>query len=167
MSNHQTIGVLASHSSFACSIDKDNTYDEPQAKRVKYTKATLETINDDCLRYICKYLDSYETAQLGLTCTRLYDFAIDCTSLKKYKRVQIIMDEFKNYPSEITMESLESEFSHFGWVVKELTWSGCSFEKEAKAESITILEKMLKLFPNLDFVYICCIKFMIEDFQVL
>lgn len=160
--NNKTIDAAG----VVCSDNGGNINVEPQTKRIKYSNATLETINDDCLRYICRYLDIYETAQLGLTCTRLYDFASDYTPLKKYKRIQIIMDHYHNHHSKRTMESLETEFIHLGSFVKYVSWMGCSLDNSVKSQSIYSFEKMLKLFPNLDTLYIHNMKFP-NEFEVL
>lgn len=53
------------------------------------TRYSIECINDDCLLYICKYLEFLDVVNLAATCTRLLEFAIDYVFPKKAKKLRI------------------------------------------------------------------------------
>lgn len=74
-------------------LSDDNQYitTDSQAKRFKYNYATIESINNDCLREIFKYLNLFEAVNLATTCTRLLDFANSDFCPLKAKKINIYM----------------------------------------------------------------------------
>lgn len=88
----------------------------------------LESINNDCLLKIFKYLNIVEIVNLAATCTRLHNVAIEFLRAKA-KHIIIVKDNQnvfltapldKTYLSEMPLEGLESSFSYFGEFVEDL-----------------------------------------------
>lgn len=83
---------LSSDLSIVLSDDNQDITTDPQAKRFKYNYATIESINNDCLRDIFKYLDLFEAVNLATTCTRFFDFANSDIFPLKAKKINIYMN---------------------------------------------------------------------------
>lgn len=170
--NNQTIDVHAvdaGHSSNGVMININN---KPPVKRVKDRYTTIETINDDCIRYVFDYLDANAAANLGSTCARMLEFAYDCKALEKYQEVEILMDHYrslvKNEMTSLkTITSLESEITCFGLFVRHLTWTGCSSAMEVEHCTIRSFTKIIKMFPNLETLRIRDIKLINYNVEVL
>lgn len=102
----------------------------------------LESINDDCLLKIYKYLKIVDVVNLAATCTRLQNVAKEHCLRKKAKRIIIINEKQnvyltapldKTYLSEIHLNSLEISFKYFGEFVEDLAFKSkfylCSYGK--------------------------------------
>lgn len=92
----------------------------------------FESINDDCLREICQYLDIMDVVNIAATCTRLLNFAKEVIFPKKTKHiiVETGLDEIpvtitfpmdNQFSSKITLKSLVTAFRCFGEFVEDLT----------------------------------------------
>lgn len=115
---------------------------EPQVARDQHSLTTLESINEDCLRQICQYLDIIEVANLSSTCTRLQEFANKCIFPKIAKHVEI---RFRNNEKEnvIRAEIVNRIFESFGSFVEQLTF------EFAYTVHRMVLERVLDLCTNL------------------
>lgn len=137
-------------------IDDNNSPPKPIAKRFKCSENTFETINDDCLREIYKYLHILDAVNLARTCTRLFDFANSDIWPIKAKQINIIMQKEKIFYSfDLPTEDTEVPFEYFGRYVQHLTF------KEGGPIPIPMnyiknywirYKKVLKLCPNLETV---------------
>lgn len=86
----------------------------------------LETINDDCLLHIIKFLNIIDVISLAATCKQLLNFAKAEIFPKKVKTINIgthfgayKIPTLSEYP--LSPDSLEFAFSYFGEFVIELT----------------------------------------------
>lgn len=93
--------------------------------------ATLESINDDCLRYIVKYLNVIDVVNLSATCPRLLQFAETAVFPKKANTICIELDDMaltakisapsdRTYPSQFILYGVETPLRSFGGFVKDL-----------------------------------------------
>lgn len=142
----------------------------------------LESISDDCLRYIYQYLGIMDVVNLSVTSTRMLDFAKAVAFLKKARSLRLEIkagmsapmpwnlsaplinsiyswesdDPFNNantYDSKLTKESVVAAFRYFGEFVEDL--SIYSFCKDLSEDwcAIKIVLKNCKYLKKLRF---CC-----------
>lgn len=92
--------------------------------------SNLETINDDCLHYIFKYLNIMDIGKLSVTCKRLNNFANLVWFPKTVRQITIRIDNNtvnlivplnKAFSTELTLKRLENSFNFFGEFVEDLT----------------------------------------------
>lgn len=118
---------------------------------------TLETINDDCLREIYKYLHLLDAVNLARTCTQLFDFANSEILPNKAKQIKIIMQREKIFYSfvEIPTEGTEVPLQYFGQYVKQLTFSEggpIPIPMKCIQNYWVRYKKVLELCPNLEII---------------
>lgn len=167
-------------------IDDWDISAEPQTKHFKYSYATLESINDDCLRTIFYYLNNFEIVKLASTCTRLQDFSNTFIFPKMAKQVKIKMaaskynssyvyDEEEVVEEELTMYDLRTPFESFGCFIEQLTLEG-SYELNSddlmklephETESLRFFEDLLDLCPNLHTLRMERVNFSYKDDEIL
>lgn len=94
----------------------------------------LESINDDCLRYICQFLNIIDIVNLAATSQRLLYFAEACVFQKKAKTICIKMEmdrrrrpaatldvpSDRTYSSLLKLENFETALSYVGEFVDNL-----------------------------------------------
>lgn len=144
--------------------DQINHTTEPQAKHLCYDSSpTLETINDDCLREICKYLNIIEVHKLSKTCTRLQSFANDLIFPKIARKMVLTLTVGWSWViedsegGEIELESTSYRESieclgSLGRFVKHLT---LIVDDNSRFMLSSFYDEHICLFPNLD---LACIK---------
>lgn len=102
-------------------------------KQLQDGYSSLESINDDCLRYICQFLNIVDVVNMSSTCQRLLYFAEACIFRKKASKIciKIVMAKppraslaaplDRTYTSQVKLEYLETAFSYVGEFVGDLT----------------------------------------------
>lgn len=120
---------------------------------VHHQSLTLETINDDCLREICIYLNILEVEKLARTCTRLQAFAEHCIYPKiesKFKITFVAPNGMREYETRRIDDIFEfhEPFESFGIYVKHMTLIG-PIPILLAVNSLRPVEKVLGLCPNL------------------
>lgn len=104
-------------------VNNDNITAKPLVKRLNFSKNSLETVNDDCLRDIFKYLHLLDSINLARACKRLFDFANSEIIPKKSRQIKIIMQREKIfYLLDLPTEGTEVPFQYFGRYVKHITF---------------------------------------------
>lgn len=142
----EIIGEKFSHSGVISNDQENNKSIEAQA-------VTLETLIDDCLRYIFLYLDSDEAAKLALTCTKLHDFAKTCIFTREYKEIALfIRGNYYSYETETRLPMLRSEFRYRGFFVTHV-----------RVKTNRYKGNVMKLFPNLENVHFEYMAFLIVN----
>lgn len=129
-------------------------------------KTTLESLNDDCLRYIFKHLNLLEAANVAATCTRLQNFAIDSIFPRSAKEIQLkLLSLSDGIPtSSVGLLCLKDHFKSFGLCVKRLDIVASN---NTNFGEIFILKddikKILVLCPNLETLTFDRVKFLCYD----
>lgn len=135
-----------------------------------HSYATLQSINDDCLRAIFRYLDICDFIELASTCTRLQEFS-NCFIFPKIARqVKIKMSARKSYgeEEEASMDDLKTAFKSFGSFVKQLTLEGSYDDNDDNDGTLRDFEDLLDLCPNLDTLLMEHVNFSsAEDEEIL
>lgn len=133
----------------------------------------FECINDDCLLYICKYLEFIDIVNLAATCSRMQNFAIDHIFPRKAKKllieivppnwVQITAPLLNSLESKVTLNTLEASLNYFHEFVEYLQISSLSDELEFEHIAATVLERC----GNLTSLCISFINFTFDGTQRL
>lgn len=115
-------------------------------------KTTLESINDDCLRYIFQHINIVEVVNVAETCTRLQKFATDCIYPKLAKEIEIrLLARADEYPSWSVdgLFNLKSYFEKIGNFVERLSLVASNNSNYNEFFTMFDFEKILILCPNL------------------
>lgn len=119
--------------------------------RAKY--ATLDTINEYCLREICQYLCVIDIAKVAATCKRLREFGENEINMK-VKKVEIVLYvvdlalRIGGTYHEMTQKGLVAHFGRFGSFVENIILFGCDSKGECP-KYIHEFEKVLRKCTNL------------------
>lgn len=153
---------------------QDDNPSEPQSKRSKHSHTTLESMNDHCLLHILQYLDSYDTVNMSLTCTRLRDFATAFIYPKFARKIEIKMVDEAGSAWDVYLENimdLKNPFLNFGNFVEHLHFVGLYGLNESKSEIdpqfFRCAEMLLDLCPNLQSLSFENVGFHSEDKHIL
>lgn len=123
------------------------------------TSIDLESINDDCLREICKYINIFEVVQLASTCARLKNFIEDCIFPKISSEMELTftLQGRTMVESAITLntQELEKLMKYFGGFVRQLTIRRMFYGHNFNID----LEKILDLCPHLSSLHMCGFDF--------
>lgn len=112
----------------------------------------MESINDDCLRHIFKYLNLLEAKNVAETCKRLQHFVNDCIYPKSAKEIHIklLAEADKIPPSSVDgIISLKDPFESFGYFVNQLSFVASKNAGYCENFYLEDIEQTLVLCPNL------------------
>lgn len=155
----------------------DDNRDDDEFINFKESKSTeLTSINNDCLREICKYLNIFEVVNLATTCTRLQTFAVDFWYPKIASKIQISLTHWSTVPVRTTsidlhmMMDLKKPFERFGSAIEQLTLRG-SYQRDLTIimglKCASSFRKLLVLCPNLQSLCIQDVSFISADASIL
>lgn len=114
-------------------------------------ETTLESINDECLRYIFQFLNIFETVNLAATCTRLQNFANDYILSKSAKDIKIKLDAFTD--NSTSVDGLPELFGSIANFADRLSFVVSDDLCEDGLLTVRNVEKIVLLCQNLR--YLC------------
>lgn len=137
--HNNALTAIAKETHFECSTSRkrksDNTMNPNEHTSENTNKSPVNdfnfaTINDDCVRYIFKYLNIMDIGKMSITCKRLHNFANFVWFSKKAKIITIRIDNNtinlivplnNTLSTELTLKRLENSLNFFGQFVEDLT----------------------------------------------